>query len=103
MNDSTFPTNIVSASRSELGMKVQFVLDQLDCEAAFYGPKHVAPILGITPNAFTKHLRKMEKLRTWKYGSWCFLRDDLGHMRYLREAITIVLQKGQKLPTALRS
>ena len=64
-------------------------------------PKHVAPFLGITENAFTKHCRNCSKLRLWR-GSYSFFTDDPEHMDLLKHVIKRVLWSGKKLPEELR-
>lgn len=82
-------------------MKVQFVMNELEPTAPHYLPKHVAPVLGFTADAFSKVLRKMPELRSWS-GFYCFQTDDPEHMAILRKAIGKVLWSGLKVPAHLR-
>lgn len=63
--------------------------------------KHVAPSLGISADAFTRHCRQCKSLELWK-GSYMFFVDDPEHMLLLKNVIKRVLCSGRKLPAHLR-
>jgi hypothetical protein len=86
---------------SELSARVDLVLSRLPKDAPFYQPKHIAPELGITADAFTKHCRNARHLQTWR-GSYRFHTDDPGHMEALRKVLRVALWSGLKLPDDLR-
>lgn len=86
----------------DLEARVALVLSRLPLDAPWFQPKHIAPLLGITDNAFTKYCRQSRHLHAWR-GSYRFMSDDREHMAILRKLIVTVLWSGQKLPDELRA
>jgi hypothetical protein len=77
------------------------VFAQLPLDVPYVLPAHVAPILGITPEAFRYHCRNCSKLRHWK-GSYQFMLDDAQHMEILAAVVKLVIWSGRKLPAELK-
>jgi hypothetical protein len=82
--------------------KVDRVIAQLPVDVPFIQPKHVAPLLGITDNAFCGYCRRHTKMKAWK-GSYRFMTDDGQHMSILADVVKLVIWSGRKLPAELKS
>jgi len=89
------------ASDGSLEGKVALILNRLPDGAPFVAPKHLAPLVGLTENAFTAHCRNCKALKNWR-GSYRFYMDDPGHVDALRSLIKLVLWSGRKLPGDVR-
>ena len=91
----------ITPGGASINDRVLAVFAALPLDVPFVQPRDVAPLLGITQNAFTKYCRNHRALRLWK-GSYRFFTDDAGHMEILASVIKLVLWSGRKLPGHLR-
>lgn len=91
----------VSPDIDQLARQVIKELEDLYPGVPYYRPRHVAPLLGITDNGFTRYCRRCHRLRLWR-GSYKFFADDPEHIELLRHVIKMVIWTGTRLPAHLK-
>ena len=102
-----FPSTVALAALANLPAATDYiearerVMMNLPKGAAFITPDDLGPILGITPNAVTRHCRQYPKLKAWR-GRYKFFCDDPEHMALLSGLVSVIVKSGLKLPGALR-
>jgi len=87
---------------TETDKRVATVLSRLPAGAPFWTPAEIAPIVGITADAFRKHCRAHRLLKNHS-ANYRFWTDDPDLMLALREVLKVVLWSGLKLPQELRA
>jgi hypothetical protein len=64
-------------------------------------PRDIAPVLGLTDDAFTRHCRQLACTRGWR-GDYRFQLDDPQHVEVLVKIVSYIVVAGQRVPEDLR-
>ena len=89
------------SAHTDIDLKADAVLAQLDWAAPFVTPAEIGPVLGIGAAGFRYHCQNCKYLRSWQ-GNYRFMLDDRQHVQALRAVVKLALWSGTKVPQELK-